>query len=179
MGEQNRFDRRALLALASLAPLTSANAKGSTHEIRRIVTTGRKQGVSRVLHDGPPPVSFELNGTTITRLWETSELPVSLPLEGDASTTAGNAYRDGFVGTSFYIADLPAGSDAPRIPIHRNASLDYIAVLQGQVHLVQPEQTLVMNAGDVLVQGGTEHTWENRSDQHCRLLVVVITGRDD
>ena len=172
--------RRALLAASAALPAVPMSAQGISAEadIRRIVTSQNAEGQTQVLMDGAPPVAFELNGTTITRLWETRTLPVSLPNSEDATLDAGNAYREGFVGTSLYFADLPGGGAAPAIPLHRNASLDYIAVMFGQVHLIHPEETIVMNAGDVLVQGGTEHTWENRSEDPARLLVVVVTGQD-
>jgi hypothetical protein len=127
--------------------------------------------------DGAPPVAFELNGSTITRLWESPGTPVPLPLENDATLAAGNAYRETFIGSSLYFADLPAQSGG-EIPLHRNATLDYIAVMSGEVNLVLPDHRLVLTAGDVLVQGGTLHTWENLSDQLCRLLVVVLTGTE-
>ena len=168
--------RRHMLALTALTPL-AADAGTHTAAIRRIVTSQNHEGKTSILADGTPPVAFELNGTTITRLWESSGTPVALPFEADTAPTASNAYREGFVGTSFYIADLPAGSGGD-IPLHRNATLDYIAVMSGQVYLVMPEQRLLLSAGDVLVQGGTLHTWENTSNDPCRLLVVVITGKD-
>lgn len=170
--------RRQVLALTALSPLAvHGNAAKQPPGIRRIVTSQRRDGKTNVLADGTPPIAFELNGTTITRLWESPGTPVALPLEGDATLTAANAYRTDFVGTSFYLADLPPGSGG-EIPLHRNATLDYIAVMIGQVYLILPEQRLLLRAGDVLVQGGTLHTWENTSDELCRLLVVVITGTD-
>jgi len=169
--------RRNLLALTALGPLAGrADTTAPAAVIRRVVTTGA-DGKNQILRDGAPPVAFELNGSTITRLWESPGTPVPLPLEGDATLSAGNAYRKAFVGSSLYFADLPAGSGGD-IPLHRNATLDYIAVMSGEVNLVMPEQRLVLTAGDVLVQGGTLHTWENLSDQPCRLLVVVLTGTD-
>ncbi len=168
--------RRQMLALTALGPL-AGSAETPPGPVRRIVTSQDRQGQTEILADGRPPVAFELNGTTITRLWESPSTPVALPLDKDATLTAGNAYREEFAGTSFYIADLPAGSGGD-IPLHRNATLDYIAVMSGQVYLVLPEQRLLLRAGDVLVQGGALHTWENTSDENCRLLVVVITGTD-
>jgi quercetin dioxygenase-like cupin family protein len=168
--------RRQVLTLTALSPL-AAHGGNHSNAIRRIVTSQDREGNHSVLQDGTPPVAFELNGTTITRLWESPSTPVDLPIESDATLAAANAYRKEFVGTSFYVADLPAGSGGD-IPLHRNATLDYIAVMTGQVYLVMPEQRLLLRAGDILVQGGTLHTWENTSNEPCRLLVVVITGTD-
>ncbi len=170
--------RRKVLTLTALSPFIGhASAAPPATAIRRIVTTTDADGSSTVLADGEPPVAFELNGSTITRLWESSATPVPLPLKEDTTLSAGNAYREEFVGSSLYIADLPPGSGG-EIPLHRNATLDYIAVMSGEVNLVMPEQRMLLTAGDVLVQGGTMHTWENLGDQPCRLLVVVLTGAD-
>jgi hypothetical protein len=32
----------------------------------------------------------------------------------------------------------------------------------------------LLKTGDVLVQRGTNHSWSNRSDQVCRVAVVLI-----
>ncbi len=173
--ETKPVGRRAVLAAAPAVALGSA-ADAAPPAIRRIVTTQAGPGPVQVLADGAPPVAFELNGSTITRLWETRALPAPLPLTEDVTLTASRAYADTFVGTSFYLSDIPAGSSLDDIPMHRNDSVDYIAVLFGQAVLVLPEQEIPMGPGDCLVQGGNEHTWVNRTDQLCRLLVVVVTG---
>jgi mannose-6-phosphate isomerase-like protein (cupin superfamily) len=145
--------------------------------IRRVVTTDDANGRGVLLADGEPTNSIVLNGTRLTRLWEAPGLPAALPLEGDAGATAGNAYRDGFVGTSFYIAELPGGARAPSIPMHRNRTLDYMAILSGRIVLKIESRELELAPGDVLVQGGNLHTFENRWDETCLLLFVVVTGR--
>jgi mannose-6-phosphate isomerase-like protein (cupin superfamily) len=168
--------RRNVLALTALSPFASQAASTAPAAVtRRVVTTTDSDGKTQLLMDGAPPVAFELNGSTITRLWESPGTPVPLPLKDDTTLSAGNAYREEFVGSSLYFADLPAGSGG-EIPLHRNLTLDYIAVMSGEVTLVMPDQRMVLTAGDVLVQGGTLHRWENFSDQPCRLLVVVLTG---
>jgi uncharacterized cupin superfamily protein len=34
-----------------------------------------------------------------------------------------------------------------------------------------------LGPGDVIVQGGNLHTFENRGDESCLLLFVVVTGQ--
>ena len=134
---------------------------------------------ARVLADGPSSNSRILNGSRITRIWETGQLPVSLDVTSDLGEQAGNAYREGFTGTSLYVADLPPGSDLDDVPMHAQDSLDYIAVLDGEIDLVLPDGPITMRQGDILVQAGNMHSWVNRSDRYCRLLVVVLTGQRD
>lgn len=145
-------------------------------EVRRIVTVPDGPEGARVLADGASNNVRVLNGSRITRLWETTELPVPLDVTADAGADAGNAYREGFVGTSLYVADIPPGSDLSDVPLHAQDSLDYIAILEGEIDLVLPGETRTLKAGDVLVQAGNIHSWINRSDNYCRMLVVVLTG---
>lgn len=187
-----RLSRRRLLGAASAAaaplvtaPATSAAAAGPPaaattpdgwRRIRRVVTSEDASGRGVLLADGEPTNSIVLNGTRITRLWEAPGLPAKLPLEGDAGATAGNAYRDDFVGTSFYVAELPGGQRAPSIPMHSNSTLDYMAILSGRILLRIEGRELELGPGDVIVQGGNLHTFENRWEESCLLLFVVVTG---
>jgi len=144
---------------------------------RRIVTTTTPDGGVSVLADGASRNSRILNGSRIVRIWETGPLPVPLTVAADAGATAGNAYREGFIGTSLYTADIPPGSGLDDIPMHAQDSLDYIAVLDGEIDLVLPDRSLHLQQGDILVQAGNRHGWINRSTRPCRLLVVVLSGK--
>ncbi len=167
----------AIPAMAAADPATPARARG-WREVRRVVTSYDAAGRTVVLQDGAAGNSFEMSGTRITRLWESSGLPVSLPLGPDLGATAGNAYREGFSGTSFYLAELPGGTRAPAIPLHSNATLDYMAILSGKIAFkLDKDRELILQAGDTLIQGGNLHTWVNRWRESCTLLFVVVTGQ--
>lgn len=144
--------------------------------VRRVVTTESRGGDGIVAFEDAKLQSMTLNGSTITRLWETGGVPTAVPVTADAGATAANAYRPDFMGTSLYVADIPPG-DPAAIPMHREDSLDYIAVLAGEIHLVLDGTERLLRAGDVLVQGGNRHSWQNRSNAICRLLVVVLRAR--
>jgi hypothetical protein len=103
-------------------------------------------------------------------------VPVALPLVADAGLTAGNAYREGFRGTSFYLAEIPAGVGADEIPLHRSPSLDYMAILAGRIVLLTDTGEIELAQGDVIVQGGNLHTWANRWAETCVLLFVVVAA---
>jgi mannose-6-phosphate isomerase-like protein (cupin superfamily) len=168
----------ALAALPAGVATASGPASASPAPVRRLVTGVDHDGHSAVLSANAGANTVELNGSRITRLWESDAVPAELPLlvdraAADRGATAGNAYREGFRGTSLYVADIPAGN-RNAIPMHREDSLDYIAVLSGEIDLVLETSTVTMRAGDVLVQGGNLHTWVNRSKKSCRLLVVVL-----
>jgi mannose-6-phosphate isomerase-like protein (cupin superfamily) len=166
-------------ALGVIAPVAADEKTGNAGPagaagVRRLVTVRDSAGRNEVLADGEPPVSFELNGTRITRLWETAAVPARLPVDRDASIDAGSAYRAGFAGTSFYLAEIPPGVGRSQVPFHRNATIDYMAILRGEIYFVLPGQDFLLKQGDTIVQCGNDHTWENRGTEPCQLLFVVV-----
>ncbi len=170
-----------LFAMAVAAPLSSQEAAIDDpifgEPIRRVVTTGTADDPAVVMADGTPPVAFTMRGVRVTRLWEAETVPSAVPFETDATETAGSAFREGFEGTSFYVADIPPGIGRAEIPLHAANSVDYMAVLAGELVYILPDREIVLRAGDVLVQGGTLHTWENRGDVPARLMTVVNTAK--
>jgi mannose-6-phosphate isomerase-like protein (cupin superfamily) len=165
----DRTRRQLLAGAAGWAAATAArpvhaggSVPGEATGARRVVAIRDASGRDRILADGPSPARFELNGTTITRLWE---------------TTAGSAYREGFQGTSFYIAEIPPGVGRGQIAFHRTETLDYMAILRGEVHYLLPDRELHLRQGDTVVQAGVEHSWENRGTEPCWLLFAVVAGR--
>jgi mannose-6-phosphate isomerase-like protein (cupin superfamily) len=186
-GNHSALSRRTLLATLaaaggligerSAAAATARAPRGQGWQrLRRVVTSEDADGTAVLLFDGEPTNSFELNGSRITRLWETPAVPAELPLRSDAGASAASAYREGFGGTSFYVAELPGGRHVPRIPLHKNATVDYMAILSGRIVLSIGTREIELHAGDTIVQGGNEHTWINRWDEPCLLLFVVISG---
>lgn len=179
-GSIRGWTRRRLLAasaaLGSVVPEAASRAGVAAGAAgpRRVVAVRDADGTNRVLADGPSPNGFDLNGTRIVRLWETPAVPVTLPVTVDAAPAAGSAYRDGFRGASFYTAEIPPGVGRAQIPMHRNATLDYMAVLNGEIVLLLPGEELRLAQGDTLVLGGCDHSWENRGTVTCSLLFVVL-----
>ena len=69
-----------------------------------------------------------------------------------------------------------AGPGAPHPGMHTTESLDYAIVLSGEIYAVMDEGETLMKAGDILIQRGTSHSWDNRSDEVCRMLFVMMGG---
>jgi quercetin dioxygenase-like cupin family protein len=62
--------------------------------------------------------------------------------------------------------------------MHNTETIDYVVVIAGQVHMEMDDgEEVVMDAGDVMVQRGTNHSWYNRGDVPCRLAVVLIDAK--
>lgn len=57
---------------------------------------------------------------------------------------------------------------------HRTDSIDYVIVLDGEVHLVLDDEEVLLKERDVVVQAGTRHAWRNSTDRPAMLAVVLI-----
>ena len=99
-------------------------------------------------------------------------------------------------GTVFRIVDFPPdaqvkGADAAKLfaefgasaahvkdgrhaMMHKTATVDYALVLDGEVVAVMDVGEAMMQAGDVLIQRGTNHAWANRSDRPCRFAFILV-----
>jgi quercetin dioxygenase-like cupin family protein len=170
--------------------------------IRRVVTTHDSKGKSVVGFDGIAPVSGgepELGVESIT-LWVTDDTPADLTGSKDAGKT-----KVGIPppknGSIFRIVDfhptpktedldpnflakitgqkLEPGAKTPRHPgMHKTRTIDYLAVLSGEIDMLLDDSEIHLKTGDVLVQRGTVHAWVNRGTEVCRIAVVNIDAKD-
>jgi quercetin dioxygenase-like cupin family protein len=61
--------------------------------------------------------------------------------------------------------------------MHRTESVDYGIVLAGTLTLVLDGDERTVEPGDLVVQRGTDHAWENRGGERVRVLFVLLDGR--
>lgn len=60
--------------------------------------------------------------------------------------------------------------------MHRTETIDYAIVISGEIVMLLDEGEVVLRAGDVLVQCGTNHAWVNRSNAAAVVVFVLIDG---
>ncbi|MFC6930642.1 cupin domain-containing protein [Actinomadura yumaensis] len=60
--------------------------------------------------------------------------------------------------------------------VHRTDSLDYAYVIDGAIYSVLDSGETLMRPGDVLIQRGTNHAWDNRSDKPCTILFALLSA---
>jgi hypothetical protein len=164
--------------------------------VRRVVTGHTPDGRATIVMDGPAPQVSQgadpEGGSTV--LWVTDAAPASNAGNEEAAPAGVRlpvppASRGG---TVFRIVDfLPAGRPmAParelsgvhhtedrsrRHPgFHQTDTVDYALVLEGEVWAVLDDTETLLQAGDVLIQRGTYHAWDNRSASVCRIAFVLI-----
>jgi len=61
-------------------------------------------------------------------------------------------------------------------PVHRTESIDYGIVLEGEITLVLEDSEVILRAGDVVVQRGTDHAWANRGSTTAKVVFVLVDG---
>lgn len=70
-----------------------------------------------------------------------------------------------------------ADEAAPHPLMHRTKTVDYGIVLEGEMTLVLDQSETIIQAGDIVVQNGTNHAWANRSGNICRIAFILIDGQ--
>ena len=74
-------------------------------------------------------------------------------------------------GTTLRVIEYLPGV-APRN--HRTRTIDYAIVISGEIDMRMDDTMVHLKAGDVLVQRGTIHNWENRGTTPCVIAFVLI-----
>ena len=169
--------------------------------IRRVVTGHNAQGRAVFVSDGPAPVVFDRGpgATAVTELWETDATPARNA--GNADATLGKPQRlpPPKNGSKFRVVEYPPDSQrvaALRAPdsshdaksegyvrdlknarhpgFHKTDTIDYAIVLSGEIWALMDEGEVLLKAGDVLIQRGTNHAWSNRTKEPCCIAFVLI-----
>ncbi|MGE5721567.1 MAG: cupin domain-containing protein [Sphingomonadales bacterium] len=149
---------------------------------RRIVTGHDAQGKSVVLSDGPPPQNHAMHGASVgadfIEMWSTPD-PVPVLASGPASEPNERAFT--IMPPSGHLLRLidlyPAHMGGHRTVMHRTRTIDYVVVIEGEIVLVLDDSEVVLRKGDVVVQRGTNHAWENRSDNVARMAFFHLDAR--
>ena len=151
---------------------------------RRVVTGHDQRGVSVFADDGPVPVVRTApDGALFYEVWGTAAMPAPVSAIEPDPTVPGNtglSNTGGALtvpptpnGTKIRINEFPPGVVSP---VHRTQSVDYGIVLDGEVVLVLDDSETTLRAGDVVVQRGTAHRWENRTEATARMAFILIDG---
>lgn len=141
---------------------------------RRVVTGHDGSGVSVFSADGPVPVVRTApDGALFYEIWGTDAAPAPIGGDGPDPTLGALSVPPPPNGTKIRINEFPPGVVSP---VHRTQSVDYGIVLSGEVVLVLDDAETVLRAGDVVVQRGTSHRWENRSEGTARMAFILVDG---
>jgi len=185
------------------AQATGEQPAGRVRPVRRVVAGNDAQGRSAVLYDSAVPNYFPRpTGTCFYELWTLDRVPVGLAGSADAGA-AGRPFMHSppADGAHWRITHSPAkrievaskaeqarldaenatgGTErlagARHEGMHRTPSIDYAICLEGERHLVLEDSDLLIRAGDVVIQLGNWHSWDNRSGVPVLMSYVMIGG---
>ncbi len=141
--------------------------------VRRVVTGHDADGVAKVLWDEPMTTVKRGKSGFLTHLWNTGTTPADIAI----GTGIDDPARQPHItpppagGTRCVIIDYPPSNTGT---MHRTESLDYVIVLSGAIDMVMDDSSVHLEAGDVLVQRGTNHAWFNRGAVNARVAFVLV-----
>lgn len=172
---------------------------------RRIVTIDRENGKGTLVSDGPAPaVQFDpaRPGYASARLWVTDTHPAKIVYESLqhphnlVPPPGGSVCRvevippdeswKGKVGSAevqafFRVMGAPGASTysplAPHPYMQKTRTLEFAAVLEGEIVLVLDTQEVPLKAGDIVIQRGTNHAWSNRTARPARIAIASHDGK--
>ena len=168
---------------------------------RRVLTAIDAEGRSYIAEDGPSPADFVLPSSTYrsSNMWRTHAAPgaiaapddiveqrgvlppshgtvlrvIDFPPIGDATPEERAAMAKAVFAALYPDADHHEGS-ARSASMHTTDTIDYAIVLEGEFVSVWARDETLLRAGDILIQRGTAHGWENRAERVARIAFVLI-----
>ena len=145
-----------------------------TLNLRRIVTGHDGNGKSIIAIDEiTTNLMSRRPGHSSAVVWTAPNVPA------DNATAQDEALNDAEVclkeGTIFRVIEYAPGV-AGRI--HRTQTVDFATVVSGEIVMIMDDgKEVLCRAGDVIVQRGTVHDWDNRSGKPCIVAFVLIAAK--
>lgn len=171
-------------------------------QVKRVVigVDGNKQ--SRVLYRDTGNIQQVPNVFWRSTLWAADELPANNTVAGDrgVNVVAREPEGSGVIFRAVEIPPNPADRDAhikivqglhkdvkqkylptekdlARHPsMHRTDTLDMFVIARGEVYLVTDADETLLKQGDTAVVQGVNHAWDNRSEQPCMIIGVMVSA---
>ena len=150
--------------------------------LRRVVTGHDEHGKSVVISDGPPPQHHPMHGASIgadfIEIWNS---PQAVPVLTSVEAREPNEREFTIMPIAGHLLRIlevyPPQGGGKRTVMHRTQTLDYVVMIEGELVLLLDDSEVTLQPGDVVVQRGTDHAWENRSDKVARAAFFHIDAR--
>lgn len=167
-------------------------------QARRVVVGSDEDGKSAVIEDGLVTTRLVGPGNTKNDIWRLDGIPVPLsqlsdgldgrvitapPPEGlvirvvtfpaDSEWDRSQGYSDanGSLEGSVSVADAGGVKG-----MHLTKTLDILAVISGELHVVLETGETLLRQGDTLVMmSGAKHAWSNKTDSTATVITVAIS----
>ena len=171
--------------------------------IKRIVVGVNDDKQSAVVHRDTDNIQTIPGVFWRSTLWGVDELPVDNSIAGDRGRKVVSREPDGD-GVIFRAVEIPpnpedrekhlevmhglhkqvkqkyppTGADLARHPsMHRTDTLDMFVIARGEIYLVTDADETLLKAGDTAVVQGVNHAWDNRSDEPCMIVGVMVSAK--
>ena len=137
-----------------------------------MVTGHDAAGRSVIASDGPAPQFHDR--PIFAEVWNTEGSPTSITaaIDGEPnqrSLQLGPPPQ----GSIIRVVEMPAGHCSA---MHRTRTVDYGIVLEGEVYLVMEGSETLLHPGDIVIQRGTNHAWDNRSAAPARMVFILLAA---
>jgi mannose-6-phosphate isomerase-like protein (cupin superfamily) len=163
---------------------------------RRVVTGLTPDGRSTIVSDELSEQRVVGDAYAVNMVWQVTALPMTVTSENAITEINFRPTEAGLteVTTTFppdASYDYKAGyekslkgwganhhtdpSDNPAM--HTTDSIDIITVVSGELWAILEDKQTLLKAGDTLVQRGTKHAWENRSNRDRTISAVLINAK--
>ncbi len=157
--------------------------------MNRVVTGYDEAGNPAIIHSGEPPTVINAGRYRTTEVWVSDGTPPTVT-RSDPSTRPWEL-EPGPGGACFRIVEIAPGDAAEGESVaseldeqaegfqeaHATQTLDYVAVLSGQVTLVVGGSEVTLGPGDCVVQQpGVPHDWLNRTSERVVMVGVLISA---
>ena len=164
----------AALAAGFFGPLAGTAVAGQaqpvkTGQIRRVASGKNAAGKSYIAVD---------EVVAINNVWSTTaDQPLGPTPDGEHRTDFSHATGD----SRCFLAALPPSQDPKpnltnRIGFHETTGVAYCYVLNGEIVFLVDEEEVRLQAGDLLIERGTAHSWRNEGTEPVGLMIVVATA---
>jgi mannose-6-phosphate isomerase-like protein (cupin superfamily) len=145
--------------------------------IRRVITGHDANNVAKVIREGAATnTKTPRPGVSSTLMWCTDAMPADIAVgegaEDMGARILGTAPPEN--GSRFIVMEFAPGIASE---MHRTETIDYIAVLEGEIDMDMDDSSVKLRAGDVMVQRGTHHAWVNRGSVPARLAIVLLDAK--
>ena len=161
--------------------------------VRRIITGHDENGTAVIVADDVCPhvdSILGLDNFATTELWTTA-VPADNAASGDPVELP-HRIAPPENGAVFRIVEFPpdktfrdalrpdqvltegGGKSGGSQLLHRTRSVDFAIVVCGDIWCVMDGGEVLMHPGDVMIQRGTNHDWQNRTQEPARVAFVLI-----
>lgn len=172
-------------------------------KINRIVVGVNADKQSAVIHRNTENIQSNPGVFWRSTLWAVNELPVDNTIPGDRGSDV-VAREPAGEGVIFRAVEVPPNpknremhvdamqaahkqvsqkyaptqADLARHPtMHRTDTLDMFVIARGEIYLVTDADETLLKEGDTAIVQGVNHAWDNRSDETCMIVGVMVSAK--